>query len=83
MSLLQIARRRVAYQNTVILIFTSVESVERVSVRIRAVQNGHTERFCLKKWGGVQVKEHYAKRVKILNRPAALDNLCNNGGRHK
>jgi hypothetical protein len=50
--------------------------MERLSVWKRAVQNCHTERFDLKIWALVQVKEPCAKRVKILNRSASLDITC-------
>jgi len=57
--------------------------MERLSLWKRAVQNCHAERFDLKIWVLVQVKEQYAKRVKILNRSALLDNLCINKPVHK
>jgi hypothetical protein len=50
--------------------------MERLSLWKRAVQNCHTERFDLKIRVLVQVKEQHAKRVKILNRSAALDITC-------
>jgi hypothetical protein len=50
--------------------------MERLSLWKRTVRKCHAERFDHKIWVLVQVKEEYAKRVKILNRSAPLDITC-------